>query len=50
MADDETAPLLAKPAPVVTRSQEEWDNNSSETVRISRKFAWWQIGALCGKQ
>ena len=50
MAVDETAPLLAKPATVVKRSQEEWDSDSSEIVQISRNFAWWQVGALCGKQ
>ncbi|KAE9370966.1 MFS general substrate transporter [Stipitochalara longipes BDJ] len=48
MAVDETAPLLAKPAANVTSCREEWDSNSSETARIGRKFAWWQIGALCG--
>lgn len=49
MTTDETTHLLAKPAADQARGPEGWDENTTRTAHIGKKFALWQIGALCGK-
>ncbi len=49
MTTDETTHLLAKPAADQTRGPEGWDGSTTRTAQIRKKFALWQIGALCGE-
>jgi hypothetical protein len=50
MTTDETTHLLARTAADQVGGPEGWGGTTTKTAQTGKKFALWQLGALCGKQ